>query len=369
MAGDTSIHPVAWYKAAGPSFVARPTRAADHAAKSPFTRRPPDQAQLVRRTVQAAFLLLNLWIGVRFYFFVRYYETGGQSAWVPRPAGVEGWLPIAGLMNLKYFVLTGLMPEVHPAAMILLAAFLLIAFLARKAFCSWLCPVGTVSEWLWQGGREIFGRNFDAPRWLDIPLRGLKYLLFGFFAYAVAGMSADELKSFIESPYGLIADVKMLGFFRHMGTTAAVVVGLLVVGSVFVKNLWCRYLCPYGALLGLVSLASPTRIRRDADACIDCATCARACPWLLPVDRLVTVKSAECTGCLECVTVCPVQGALRLSVGRSRAIPTWAVVATIAVIFFGLVGYAQLGGHWNSPVPSEAYQQLIPAAGSLAHPQ
>jgi len=370
MAGDTSLHPVAWYATAGPSSQSTSSSAAEPAAKKSFVRRRPDQAQFVRRTVQAAFLLLNLWIGARFYVFVRFYETGGQSAWVPRPPGVEGWLPIAGLMNLKYLLLTGEMPTIHPAGMFLLTAFLGISFLARKAFCSWLCPVGTISEWLWQGGRELFGRTFDAPRWLDIPLRGLKYLLLGFFVYAVGSMPPDALKAFVESPYGLIADVKMLNFFRHMGTTAAAIVFALVLGSVFVKNLWCRYLCPYGALLGLVSLASPTRIRRDADACIDCAKCAKACPSLLPVDRLTSVRSAECTGCLECVTVCPAQGALKLAATRrGPALPAWAVVATIAVVFFGLVGYAQLAGHWASPIPHEVYQALVPAADTFAHPQ
>ena len=227
---------------------------------------------------QAAFVLLNLWIGARFYFFVRYYESGGQTALVGRPPGVEGWLPIAGLMNLKYALLTGSVPDVHPAAMFLLVAFVAISFVARKAFCSWLCPVGTLSEWLWEGGREIFGRNFQAPRWLDIPLRSLKYLLLGFFGYAVASMTVPDLHAFITSPYGLVADVKMLNFFRHIGTTGAAVIAVLLVGSVFVKNLWCRYLCPYGALVGLVSLFSPARIRREADVCIDCAKCAKACP-------------------------------------------------------------------------------------------
>jgi polyferredoxin len=334
-----------------------------------FVRRKPDQAQVVRRTVQVAFMLLNLWIGARFYFFVRYYETGGQTAWVPRPPGVEGWLPIAALMNLKYVLVTGLVPEVHAAGMFLLIAFLAITFTMRKAFCSWLCPIGTISEWLWQGGREIVGRTFAAPKWLDIPLRGLKYLLMGFFVNAVIGMSAEAIAAFVRSPYGMVADVKMLNFFRQMGTTAAIVVAVLLIGSVFVKNLWCRYLCPYGALLGLVSLVSPTRIRRETSTCIDCAKCARACPSLLPVDRLLSVKSAECTGCLECVTVCPAEGALRLSVGRSRAIPTWAVVSVIAGLFFGLVGYAHLTGHWDTPVPDAVYRELIPAANALAHPR
>jgi len=335
----------------------------------PFVRRTPDRTTFVRRTVQTAFILLNLWIGARFYFFVRYYETGGQTIFVGRPPGVEGWLPIAGLMNLKYTLLTGVVPDVHPAAMFLLLAFVLISFVARKAFCSWLCPVGTLSEWLWEGGRAIFGKNFQAPRWLDVPLRGLKYLLLGFFGYAVASMTVPDLTGFVSSPYGLVADVKMLNFFRHVGTAEAIVLGALLVGSVFVKNLWCRYLCPYGALVGIVARVSPTRIRREAYACIDCAKCATACPSLLPVDRLVTVTSAECTGCLDCVAVCPAEGALRLSVGRSRAVPTWAVVAAMAIIFFGIFGYANLAGRWHSNIPDAAYRELIPAAGVLAHPQ
>jgi polyferredoxin len=219
------------------------------------------------------------------------------------------------------------------------------------------------------GRREIFGKNVQAPRWLDIPLRGLKYLLLGFFGYAVASMAVPDLRGFANSPYGLVADVKMLNFFRHVGTTGAVSLAALLVGSVFVKNLWCRYLCPYGALVGLVALVSPTRIRREADACIDCAKCATACPSLLPVDRLVTVKSAECTGCLECVAVCPAEGALRLSVGRSRAVPTWVFVAAMAVIFVGIFGYANLTGRWHSNIPDADYRELIPAADVLAHPQ
>jgi polyferredoxin len=369
MVGPGAVRPAIFYRAADLRRDAPASSSTASSAKQSFTRRGPDRTPFVRRTFQAAFILLNLWIGARFYFFVRYYETGGQSVFVPRPPGVEGWLPIAGLMNLKYTLLTGSVPDIHPAAMFLLVAFVTVSFIARKAFCSWLCPIGTLSEYLWEGGREIFGRNFQAPRWLDIPLRGLKYLLLGFFAYAVAGMTVPDLHAFSTSPYGLIADVKMLNFFRDIGTTGAVVIAVLLVGSVFVKNLWCRYLCPYGALVGIVSLFSPARIRREADACIDCAKCAKACPSLLPVDRLTTVKSAECTGCLECVAVCPAEGALRLSVGRSRAIPTWAVAATIAAIFVGIVGYAQMTGRWQSNVPDAVYRELVPAADALGHPQ
>ncbi|HXH48551.1 MAG TPA: 4Fe-4S binding protein [Terriglobia bacterium] len=334
-----------------------------------------DHSQQFRHGFQVAFLLLNVWLGGQFYFWVRQFEVAGSSISITRPAGVEGWLPIAGLMNLKYWLVTGLIPAMHPAAMFLLLAFLSMAFLFRKAFCSWLCPVGTISEYLGRAGRMMFGRNFRLPGWLDIPLRGLKYLLLGFFVWAVAGMSAGAIESFMRSPYGLIAAVKMLNFFRFMGVTGLVVIGVLAVASLFVENFWCRYLCPYGALLGLVSLASPHRIRRDAEACIDCAKCARACPSALPVDRLASVRSAECTGCMACVAVCPAEGALVMSLPqmleskrKRKGLPGWAMAAGIALLFLGLAGFAKVTGHWNSPVPNSAYQQLIPHADSVAHP-
>ena len=338
-----------------------------------------DHSQLYRRSFQVAFLLLNLWLGAKFYFWVRQFEDGRFTGSLARPAGVEGWLPIAGLMNLKYWLLSGQIPRVHPAAMFLLLTFLAMSFLFRKAFCSWLCPIGTISEYLWRAGHKLFGRNFYLPRWLDLPLRGFKYLLLGFFVWAISTMSVAGIRDFMYSPYGLIADVKMLNFFRHIGETGLFVLGAFVLASVFVPNFWCRFLCPYGALLGLTSWLSFVRIRRDPAPCIDCAKCAKACPAALPVDKLVSIRSVECTGCLECVAVCPAQDALSLSLpallpnrmrlaGKPFALPAWAMAVGIAVLFLGVAGFAKVTGHWESNIPHTSYQELIPHADEAAHP-
>ncbi len=348
---------------------ASPAAIAPKAKKKLVRRARADSSQRLRRAVQLAFLALNVWIGVEFWLFVRFYETGGQSAWAERPPGVEGWLPIAALMNLKAWALSGTVPHIHPAGMFLLLAFLAISLVFRKAFCGWLCPVGTISEMLWKLGRQTIKRNFVLPRWADIPLRGLKYILLGLFAWAVGAMSAAAIQAFLEGPYGLIADVKMLNFFRYLSVTGAVVIFLLIVLSVFVKNFWCRYLCPYGALLGLASVLSPLRIRREEDLCIDCTKCAKACPAGLPVDRLVTVKSAECMACLECVAICPAEGALKMAiVPAKRRVPAWAIAAGMTVIFFGAVGYAQWHGYWRTDLPSRLYYELVPRANEFTHP-
>jgi polyferredoxin len=349
---------------------------ATNARKKLVRRAGRDYSQNLRRGYQAAYLLLNVWLGSQFYFWVRHFETNGQSVYVSRPAGVEGWLPIAGMMNLKYFLVTGHVPTLHPAAMFLLITFLSIAFLFRKAFCSWLCPVGTVSEYLGKLGKKLFRRNFQLVRWVDIPLRGLKYVLLAFFVWAVSSMSANAIAAFMRSPYGIVADVKMLNFFRFLGQTGLIVLGVLVAASVLVQNFWCRYLCPYGALLGISSLFSPLRIRRNIATCIDCAKCAKACPSALPVDKLVTIRSAECTGCLECVAACPADGALQISfpqtiverAPKTGRMPTWAFAAGVAALFLGIVGFAKTEGYWKSNIPQAVYRQTVPHANEASHP-
>jgi polyferredoxin len=329
--------------------------------------------------VQWLFVALNGWIGLQFLLWVRYFERGGAGLYVARPAGVEGWLPIAGLMNFKYLLMTGHVAAIHPAAMYLFLGFVLMSLFLKKAFCSWLCPVGTLSENLWKVGRRILGRNLRLPRWADLPLRGLKYLLLAFFAVVIGAMSAEALESFMSTPYGLVADVKMLNFFREIGVTAAVVIGLLVLLSMLIQNFWCRYLCPYGALLGLVSLVSPVKIRRDPEACIDCGKCARVCPSHLPVDRLVQIRSAECNACLVCVSECRVENALQFALTpKQAATPAqrWsrrgvrpiAVAAILAYLFLGVVLVARATNHWQTNIPRSAYMSLVPRVNQLSHP-
>ena len=87
-----------------------------------------------RKATQLLLLAINIYIAITFWYWVRYYETAGSTTFVARPGGIEGWLPIAGLMNLKYSLATGQLPSVHAAAMLLLVAFIVISLLLKKAF-------------------------------------------------------------------------------------------------------------------------------------------------------------------------------------------------------------------------------------------
>ncbi|MGL4666857.1 MAG: 4Fe-4S binding protein [Saezia sp.] len=353
--------------------------------KNRIPRYSVHRAGLWRHVVQGVFLLMNVYIAVTFYLWVRYYETAGQTLQVARPAGVEGWLPIAGLLNLKYMALTGEMPFAHAAAMLLLAAFMLVSLLLRKAFCSWLCPVGTFSEFLWKAGKRVMGRTFELPRWADIPLRGLKYLLLLFFVYILVAMPLMAIPEFMSSPYSIVSDVRMLNFFRYASMATGVTVGVLTLASVFVPNFWCRYLCPYGALMGLISMLSPFKIRRDANACIDCEKCAKVCPSRLPVDVRLQMNSPECTGCMSCVDICPAKDALQLSLPPrhpdaqngdeegvkkrwyGRKLSGMTVALALLVVVGGTIVFAKVTGYWDNPFTESMYQYYIPRADSIGH--
>lgn len=92
---------------------------------------------------------------------------------------------------------------------------------------------------------------------------------------------------------------------------------VLAVFSLLYKNFWCRYLCPYGALLGLASSASPLAVQRDSAACTLCLRCTQACPNRIAVHAQESVRSPECTACYGCVTACQQPGALRTPHARA----------------------------------------------------
>ncbi len=325
-----------------------------------------------RNWFQLGVFLITIGIGIQFFIYV-HQVSGDGVVTVVRPPGVEGFLPIGALMGWKLFIETGIWDPIHPAAMVLLGFAAFISLLLRKSFCGWFCPVGTFSEWLWKLGRRLFGKNFKLPPWLDYPLRTLKYLLLGFFVQIIFSMGSPAILGFLTSPYYRISDVKMLHFFTQISTLTVIVLTILVIWSLLVRNAWCRYLCPYGALMGLLALCSPTRIRRNPDICIGCKSCLDACPYDLPVDRKQSIISPECNGCMECTRVCPVENTLALKTAGMGANGwnTARLGMVIMGIYILMVYTAGITGCWKSSVTEKEFRASLKTINSpeITHPK
>lgn len=329
--------------------------------------------QKIRFTVQVTFALLCIWIGIEFSQFISCLESSGTVAFHQRPPGVEGFLPISALMSVFYFVQTGQIHDVHPAGFFIFLAILGVSFTFGKVFCSWMCPIGFLSELVGDFGEKIwkklFKRRFKLHKFIDYPLRLVKYLLFAFFAFAIFSMTETALEYFLNGIYNIAADVKMYYFFTDISRFSLIIIVVLFFLSVFVRNFWCRYLCPYGALLGLVSFLSPNRIKRNATNCIDCGLCAKACPSFIKVDKVKTVLSDECTSCLNCVDVCPVADTLEVKTAfRNNKVSKKVIAVGVVLIFIAVTGIGMLTGNWHNEVSKEEYLMIHKNLNAIGHP-
>ena len=325
-----------------------------------------NDSQFFRSSVQLAFVLLCAWIGIEFYLFMQWGMSEGIASYVERPPGVEGFLPISALMGIVHWMYSGTLNTIHPAGSVILIAIIAASIILKKAFCSWMCPIGTLSESLWMLGQKLFKRNIVVWRWLDYPLRSLKYLLLFFFVFSIAAMSVTDLEIFINSPYNKVADIKMYLFFAEISEFALWTIIILMLFSVVIKNFWCRFLCPYGALLGITSLFSPFRITRIKETCIDCELCTKVCPSNIKLhkigqsrlnDSVGQVWSDECTSCMLCVEECPIKETLVLrSTKKSASVAPWIFGTLIVGVFIAITGLGMLTGYWKNSVSKEEYR-------------
>ncbi len=320
----------------------------------------------LRWGVQAFFVLFSIYIWYRLYLFVRHFDTGGATPFVPRPESIDAFMPVGALVALKHLIVNRAVDVTHPAALVLFLAALTVSFLFRRGFCGWICPVGALSEFIGKTGERLFGRNFSLPRFLDVSLRAVKYLLLLFFIKLVLiDMSPQAVAAFLQSPYYKIVDAKLLDFWIRPGRNTILFLSAMVLLSLVVRNFWCRYLCPYGALLGVLGSLGVTSVKRDESRCTSCRLCTKGCPGGIEVHTKNSVRAPECIGCLSCVDVCP-RGALSVSAGSFKLEKT-VFAALLLGVFFAFVAVAKLTGHWESGVTYREYAYYLPIRDMISH--
>jgi len=123
---------------------------------------PVQPGSLIRWWVQLFFLMITLFLGIKFYLFVAQLGSGAVPT-LERPPGVEAFLPISALVSLKYFLFTGIINRVHPSALVLFLIICSTALVVKKGFCSWICPLGLLSDYLVKLNLYLFKKYRDVP--------------------------------------------------------------------------------------------------------------------------------------------------------------------------------------------------------------
>ena len=237
---------------------------------------------LARRVVQLAFLALTV-VGV--------FVVQGHT---------ERWCPFGGVEAAYVYIQQGnLLCSLGVSNFYMLGAVLLLALLARRAFCGYACPVGTLSEWLHAVARRVGLKPLRVSATLDRVLTLLKYPVLAVILVFTWRIGELIFRGF-DPCYALLS--------RH-GTDitawAYVVSGTIALASLVITVPFCRWLCPLAAVFAPFSRFGLARVQRHTETCTDCGKCGRACPMAIPVDKVAQVTVAHCTSCLDCVAACP----------------------------------------------------------------
>lgn len=220
--------------------------------------------------------------------------------------------PFGGVVTLYEFLTTGgLVPKLHLSALVLMGLGLVLAFLFGPLFCGVFCPLGTVQEAVGKLGQSWFGKRFNqlVPPSIDRALSYLRYLVLALVVYQTA--TAVKLVFVDVDPY-----YALFNFYTgEVALSALILLGLVLLLSLIISRPWCRYLCPYGALLGLFNLIRLFPIRRRVNRCIGCKQCDKACPMGIELSKSKVIRDPRCISCYACLSeeACPVSDTLVIS--------------------------------------------------------
>ncbi len=246
---------------------------------------------MLKKRLSARFIIQSVFVFLTaFYVFAPFIIA--ERSWA------EGLCPLGGLETLPYLIGSGVYLEHISSFNIgIMTALIILTLLCGRMFCSYICPLGSLQEWFGNLGKKL-GLRKEIPVPLEQVLNKLKYVVLIVIlggTYSLAELIFRKYDPF----YAL------LHLISPALNASFLILGLTLLGSLFVNRLWCRFLCPIGALVRVLSFFSLVKLVRDETSCINCNLCNKSCPEnIRPAEQVVLTKDG-CTHCLDCIGVCP----------------------------------------------------------------
>ncbi len=251
----------------------------------------------VRTLVQIFFFALIALIAVNHSL-----SEDGTTAGIPfiSNASLHAVCPFGGVVSLYQFATVGTMvSKIHDSSFVLMVIAFVMAILFGPVFCGWVCPFGSLQEWLGGIGRKLFKKrryNHFIPEKIDRVLRYARYLVLAWVIYMTAATGTLIFAEY--DPY-----FAMFNFWSdEVAISGLVILGVTILASLFVERPWCKYACPYGAVLGLTNLFRIFRIRRVPGTCKLDGACDITCPMNIKVSEKIIIRDHQCISCLECTS-------------------------------------------------------------------
>ncbi len=220
------------------------------------------------------------------------------------------------------FSFNGLFPQI-----ILVFMVFLITMLWGRFFCGFLCSFGMIQELIFFFSKRIILKKVQIPKRFDYIMKFLKYVILVLITAGVWLLALPVDSSW--NPWGVFGMLVSGNFSLVSSSIPTVGFALLLAiaaGSLFVERFFCRYLCPLGALLAVVSGKRLYKIRRQSDSCTNCGLCTRSCSMGIEIPENDAVVSRECIQCMQCLAICPKDS---LSVNPAAAMAGTAAAAAI----------------------------------------
>ena len=285
----------------------------------------------------------------------------------------EAFCPFGGMQSLaSYFSVHSLACSMTTVQIALGIALILAVVLFSKLFCSYICPIGTFTERMGTLGRKA-KMHITLTGNIDRLLRVFKYVLLYisfYFTVTASELFCRKFDPFYATFTGFSGDV-VLWF-------ALPALILTIAGSFFIRQFWCKYLCPLGAVTNVAVYALPTaaitllwvlltsvaglvipwpwllgticlmgflfeattlkflvfpslRITRNDKLCTHCRICDKKCPMAIQISTADTVDHIDCHLCVDCVVKCPEKGALTINKRNLSWLPAVATVFLTAL--------------------------------------